>query len=100
MVSLSADDDRQLGSIRLFGIPERIEGFDHLWVLITEDVIELSLRNAIAVNDDSAWQRPVAFLVEPKTFFHHVLQIRDHLVESQPRSVLNPFERLTSCFDF
>jgi len=96
MMSLSADDDCQLRSILLFGISEGIEGFDHLWVLFVNDGIELSLRDTIAVNNDSARQSLLVFLVELKTFFHHDLQVGDHLVGSQLRSVFNPYGKLTS----
>jgi len=97
MMSLSANNDRQLRPIRLFGGSEALEGFDHLRVLLINDGVELPLRDTIAVHDDSAWQRPLVFLIELKTFFHHDLQLGDHLVGSQPGSASNnPRRKLTS----
>ena len=90
MVSLSTDDDRQLGSVRLLSVSETLEGFEDLRVLFVNDSIELSLRDTIAVNNNSAWQHLLVFLVELETFVHHALQLGDHLVGCQCCSVFNP----------
>jgi len=96
MVSLSANDDRQLGPIRLFGVSKALESFAHLWFLFYKNGVELPLRNTIAVDNDSAWKRLLVFLVELETFLHHDLQLGNHLQGGQPRSALNPRRRLTS----
>ena len=99
MMSLSADDDGQLRSIRLFGGSEALEGFDHLRVFLINDSVELPLRDTIAVHDNSAWQRFLVFLIELKPFFHHDLQLGNHLVGSQPGSASNnPRRKCTSFF--
>ena len=43
VMPLSTDDDCQLWSIWLFGIPEGLESFDHLWILFFNNGVELSL---------------------------------------------------------
>ena len=96
MVSLSANDDRQLGPIWLFGVSKALESFAHLWFLFYQNGVELSLRDTIAVDNDSTWKRPLVFLVEFKTFLHHDLQVGDHLQRGQLRSALNTRRRLTS----
>jgi len=98
MVSLSADDDCQLGSVRLFSVSEGHECFADLRVLLFNDDIELPLRDSIAVNDDPAWQHPLVFLIESKALFHHIFQLGDHLVWSQPCSTSNLCRMLTSFF--
>ena len=99
MVSLPTDNDRQLWSIRLFGISKGRECFDDLWQLFPNDCIELSLRDTVAVDNDSTWRRFLVFMIEPQTFFHYGLQIGYHLMAYEPRSILNSRERLTSFFD-
>lgn len=89
VVPFSADDDRQFRSIRLFGISKGCECFDNIWKLFINDCIELPLRDTVAVDDDSAWQRLLLLLIERQPFFHHGLQIGYHLVDYQPHSTLN-----------
>jgi len=43
VVSLSANDDRQLRSVGLLGGSEGVESFDHLRVLLINDGVELPL---------------------------------------------------------
>lgn len=80
VVSLSTDDDRQLRSIRLFGISKSFECFPDFWQLLLNNKIELPLRDTIPVDDDSARQRLLLALVEPQAFFHHGFQIGYHLL--------------------
>lgn len=98
MVPLSTDDDRQLRSIRLFDVSKGLECFDHSRKLFSNNCKELSLRDTVAVDDDSTWQRIFVFLIELQPFFHHELQIGYHLVDHQPCSMLNSYKMLTSFF--
>ena len=83
MMSFSADDDRQLRSVHLLGIPESLERFDDAWEFLLDDCTELSLRDTVAVDNDSTWQHFLVFQVETQAFFHHGLQIGYHLTDYQ-----------------
>lgn len=54
MVPFSADNDRNLRSIRLLSISEAFESFDHPRVFFIDDDTELPFGDTIAVDDDSA----------------------------------------------
>ena len=81
MVPFSADQNRQLRSVYLFGSAESCEGLDDFWQLLINDHIELSLRNTITVDDDFARQSPLVLLIEFQPFLHHGLEICYHLVD-------------------
>ena len=98
MVSFSADNDRELRSIWLLGISKGFESFDHFRVFLIDDDTELPFRDTITVDDDSAWQHPLVFLVKLEAFHHHFLQIGDHLLRGQSHHPAFDWCRLLTSF--